>query len=237
MTDALKVKEKEIVVPGEVLASGMGYLPGFGTYREGDELKAAKLGLVHLDRKVIKIVPLSGRYFPKRGDTIIGKVFDILMTGWRLETNSAFSGLLPLKESGTGYVPKGSDLSQYFGVGDYIVVQITQVTSQMLIDLSARGPGLRKLKGGRIIKVNPTKVPRIIGKQGSMVSMIKNSTGCRVIVGQNGVVWIDGEPKNEFIAVEAIRMIEEKSYQAGLTDQVKAFLEKKTKKNITVKGA
>jgi exosome complex RNA-binding protein Rrp4 len=89
MTDTLKVKEKEVVVPGEVIAAGMGYLPGFGTYREGDEIKAAKLGLIHLDSKVVKIVPLSGRYFPRIGDVIIGKVFDLLMTGWRVDTNSS----------------------------------------------------------------------------------------------------------------------------------------------------
>ena len=237
MTDELKVKEKDVVVPGEVLATGMGFLPGFGTYRDEEELKAAKLGLVHIDRKVVKIVPLSGRYFPKRGDTIIGKVFDILMTGWRLETNSAFSGVLPLKESGTGYVPKGADLSQYYDVGDYIVVKVTQVTSQMLVDLSARGPGLKKLKGGRVIEVNPNKVPRIIGKQGSMVTMIKNATGCRITVGQNGLIWIDGDPQNEIIAVEAVRMIEGNSHLAGLTDKVKEFLEKKTKKKVEVNNA
>jgi exosome complex component RRP4 len=105
----------------------------------------------------------------------------------------------------------------------------------MLVDLSARGPGLKKLQGGRIINVNPNKVPRIIGKQGSMVSMIKDATGCRIVVGQNGVVWIDGLPEGELIAVEAIAMIEEKSHLTGLTDKVKAFLEKKTKKKIEIK--
>jgi exosome complex component RRP4 len=235
MTDTLKVKEKEVVVPGEVIAAGMGYLPGFGTYREGDEIKAAKLGLIHLDSKVVKIVPLSGRYFPRIGDVIIGKVFDLLMTGWRVDTNSAFQAVLPLRDSGTGYIPRGADLSQYYGVGDYVVAKVSNVTSQMLVDLSARGPGLKKLQGGRIINVNPNKVPRIIGKQGSMVSMIKDATGCRIVVGQNGVVWIDGLPEGELIAVEAIAMIEEKSHLTGLTDKVKAFLEKKTKKKIEIK--
>ena len=36
---------------------------------------------------------------------------------------------------------------------------------------------------------------------------------------------------------EAIKMIEENSHLAGLTDQVKAFLEKKTKKKVAVKSA
>ncbi len=36
----LLVKEKEIVVPGETLAEGMDYLPGSGTYREGEKILA-----------------------------------------------------------------------------------------------------------------------------------------------------------------------------------------------------
>jgi len=33
------------------------------------------------------------------------------------------------------------------------------------VDLSLRSRGLGKLEGGRIIKINPNKVPRVIGKR------------------------------------------------------------------------
>jgi len=81
-------------------------------------------------------------------------------------------------------------LTKYFDIGDYVMAKIINVTSQKLVDVTMKGPGLRKLKGGRIIQVNPYKVPRIIGKAGSMVTMIKDATGCRILVGQNGLVWI-----------------------------------------------
>ena len=94
----LLVKDKDIVVPGEVLVTGMGYLPGQGTYRDDNQIVANRLGLLTIDGKVLKTVPLSGRYMPKRNDVIIGKVIDILMSGWRLETNSPYSAVLPLKD-------------------------------------------------------------------------------------------------------------------------------------------
>lgn len=232
MGDELKIKDKDIVVPGEKLASGMGYLPSRGTYREGEDLVAERLGIVNVDGKVIKIIPLSGTYKPKAGDVIVGKVVDVLFSGWRIGTNTAYPAMLSMKDATSEYISKGADLTKYLDIGEHIVTKITSVTSQNLIDLTMRGPGLRKLKGGRVIDVNCHKVPRIIGKQGSMISMVKNATGCRIIVGQNGLIWIDGEPEKEIIAVETIKKIEEESHMSGLTDRIKEHLEKITGQEI-----
>jgi len=232
----LLTKDKEIAVPGENLAEGMDYLPGQGTYREGDKIISSILGLVSIDGRAIKLIPLSGAYMPKRGDTIIGKIEDVLMTGWRLETGSAYSAVMNMKDATSEFIPRGSDLKKFFDFGEYIVCKITNVTSQKLVDITMRGPGLRKLKGGRIIKVNTYKVPRVIGKKGSMISMVKQATGCNIIVGQNGLIWLLGEdPKMELLAVETIKMIEEKSHISGLTDKIKAHLEKTTGKKIELR--
>jgi exosome complex component RRP4 len=202
----IKVSDKEVVVPGEVLAVGMDYLPSYGTHREGDKILASRLGLVNIEGKVIKLVPLSGVYLPKRGDTIIGQVVEILLSGWRVSTNSAYPAVLNMKDATSEFIPRGADLTKYIAIGDYVMVKIFNVTSQNLVDITMKGPGLRKLKDGRILNVNSHKVPRIIGKQGSMVSMIKDYTNCQILVGQNGIVWIHGtDPAKEMLAVETIK--------------------------------
>lgn len=221
----LYVNDRDVVVPGELLASGMDFLPSVGTYRSGEHIRAANVGLIRVDRKVLKLIPLSGRYLPKEGDTIIAKVIDILMSGWRVDTNSPYSAVLQLKDASSNYIEKGADLTKYFALGDYIAAKVTNVTSQKLVDITMRAPGTRKVSGGRIIEVNTNKVPRIIGKQGSMVSMLKEATGCRVIVGQNGIVWLEGEPEMENLVVEAIRKIEKEGHISGLTEKMKAFLD------------
>ena len=218
------------MVPGEILAEGMDHLPGEGTYRDGENIVAGRLGLVMVDGRAIKLISLSGRYIPKTHDTIIGKVEDITFSGWRIDTNSAYSAMLSMKDATSDYIARGADLTKYYDLGDYVVCEVVNVTSQKLIDVSMKGPGLKKLDGGRIIKVNPNKVPRIIGKQGSMVSMIKDATGCRIVVGQNGLVWIDGDPKGELTVVKTIQKIEEESHTTGLTDRIKEFLENETGK-------
>ncbi len=234
MTEELKVKDKEIVVPGEIVASGMGYLPSRGSYREGDNIIASRLGMVNVDGKVIRIIPMSGRYQPRPGDVIIGKVVDVLFSGWRLDTNTAYLAMLSMKDATSEYIAKGADLTKYYDVEDYVVAKIVNVTSQNLIDLTMRGPGLKKLIGGRAIQVSPHKVPRIIGKQGSMISMVKRATDCRIVVGQNGIVWLDGDPKNEIIAVSTIRKIEEEAHVSGLTGRIRTYLEKQTGKKVEV---
>jgi exosome complex component RRP4 len=226
----LLLKNKEGAVPGEVIAEGMDYLPGFGTYREKEKIIANRIGLLFVDGKVVKTIPLEGRYLPKVNDVIICRVFDVLMSGWRLDINSAYSAVLMLQEASFKYIQKGADLTKFFSLDEYVVAKIIRVSSQNLVDLTMKGPGLRKLDGGQIIKVGTYKVPRIIGKKGSMISLIKDATGCRVIVGQNGYVWIQGDPEKELLAIQTIKKIEEESHKSGLTDEIKKYLDKKVKK-------
>ncbi|MCF7872268.1 exosome complex protein Rrp4 [Candidatus Woesearchaeota archaeon] len=228
----LITKDKEVVVPGQIIAKGMDFLPSTGTYRKGEDVIANRLGMLSVEGKVLKTVQISGRYIPQTGDTIIGKVEDILMSGWRFDINSPYSAVLPLKDASFDYIAKGADLTKYFRLEDYAVAKITNVTSQNLVDITAKGPGLKRLRGGRIIKVSPHKVPRIIGKKGSMVSMIKNVTDCKIIVGQNGLVWLEGQPEMETITVQAIKKIQDEAHIPGLTDRIKKFLEEKTGKKI-----
>ncbi|MBW3012051.1 exosome complex protein Rrp4 [Candidatus Woesearchaeota archaeon] len=220
----LVVEDKAIVAPGEVLAQGMDYLPGDNAFRENDKVISIRLGLVNVDGRAIKVIPLAGTYLPKRGDQIICRVDDISYSGWRVDTNTAYSAMLSMKDASSRYIERGADLSRIYGIGDYIIAEVTNVTSQNLIDISMKGPRLKKLIGGRIIQVSSCKVPRLIGRKGSMVSMIKDATGCEIIVGQNGLVWIKGEPENELLAVETIRLVEKKSHKSGLTEEVEKFL-------------
>ncbi|MBI4451507.1 RNA-binding protein [Candidatus Woesearchaeota archaeon] len=232
MEETLAIQDKDIAVPGEVLAHGMGFLPSAGTYRKDEDIVCSRLGLVSVEGKVIRITPLSGVYTPKIGDKIIGKVIDVLLSGWRIDTRSPYSAVLSTKDATSEFIGRGVDLRQYFNMDDWLCTKIVNVTSQKLVDVTMRGPGLRKLVGGRVITANPYKVPRIVGKDGSMSDLIKAATGCQLVVGQNGCIWLDGQPEMEVLAVDAIRMIEEEAHLPGLTDRVKALLEQRTGKQI-----
>jgi len=225
-TSELIAKDKQIAVPGETLATGMEFLPSNGTYRVNEKILANKLGVLNVDGKVLKIIAVSGRYFPRKGDVIIGKVVDLNFNGWRVNINCAYEAMLSVKDATSDFIRRGENLTKFFDINDYMVTQIVNVTSQNLVDLTLKGPGLKKLYGGRILEVNTHKVPRIIGKQGSMVSMIKEATGCKITVGQNGFIWISGSPDGEILATNVIKKIESESHQSGLTDKIKEYLDK-----------
>lgn len=218
------VQDHSIAIPGEELAEGMDYLPGDNTYRENEKIYSKVLGLVSLSGRVIKVTPLTGPYVLKADDKIIGKVIDITMSGWRIDTETAYSALLNVKDASTRFIKREEDLSRILGIGDYVVVRIIKVTSQNLIDVTMKEPGLHKISGGRIIKINCQKVPRVIGKQASMITLIKEYTGCEITIGQNGLVWIKGSTEGEHLAEKAIKLISDKSHLKGLTDRVEAFL-------------
>lgn len=232
MTAKLHTQDRAIVVPGEVLATGLEYLPSKGTYRKDDEIRANGIGLVQIDGKVIKTIPLAGRYLPKKGDTIVGRISDVLMSGWRVDLHTMTDAVLGLKEATNEYIKRGEDLTRYFALDDWVSAKVIQVTSQNLVDVSVRGPGLQKLEGGTIITVDSQKVPRIIGARGSMVRMLKKGTGCDIMVGQNGVIWINGAPANEVLAIQAIRLIEKNSHLPGLTEEIKDLLEEVTGQEV-----
>ena len=227
------VKEREIVVPGQELADGMDYLPSEGAFREGDKIISSKLGLFNLDGRLIKVIPLGGKYIPKKNDTVIGRVTDVGFSGWRVDFGWAFNMNVSLKEGSRDFIPNDADLSQYYAPGDLVVAKIIKVMSSKIIDASLKMPGCRKLGTGRLIEVESSRVPRIIGKQGSMISMIKDATGCNVVVGQNGLVWIAGtDPENERKAEETIRKIENEAHSEGLTDKISAYLNVKPREII-----
>ena len=73
--------------------------------------------------------------------------------------------------------------------------------------------------------MEPTKVPRLIGRKGSMINMIKAETRCKIVIGQNGRIWISCEkPEIEDIIEMIIRRIEREAHTAGLTDRIREFL-------------
>src|SRR3989338_7834154 len=116
----LLAKDKEIVVPGEELAEGLDFLPGMGTYRDGEKIVCAKLGLLHIDGRALKVIALSGQYSPKKGDTIIGKVIDVAFSGWRVDTNSAYPAMLSMRDGVSEFVNRGADLTKYYDIGDWV---------------------------------------------------------------------------------------------------------------------
>ncbi len=215
---------RKLVVPGEIIEEGMELLPGPGTYRQGKYIRSLLLGLAEKRGRLIRVIPLSGRYIPKAGDDVIGIVEEVKFSNWVVDINSPYKAIMLLSDALDQYVDLGKEsLTKYFNVGDTIICRIKNVDDNMNVFVTVKGPGLRKLREGRIIEVDPVKIPRIIGKQASMIKMIKEYTKSRIFVGQNGRIWINGG--NEDLAIKVIKIIEREAHISGLTDRIRQILE------------
>ena len=216
--------DRKIVIPGEIIFEGDDYLPGEGTEKREGNIVALKFGLAEETKKLVRVIPLSGVYQPRRGNVVIGKVENITFNGWVINIDTAESAFLSLMEV-PRYVNK-DDLKEVMDMEDMVVAKIYSINKRG-IDLTLKLKGLGKLEGGMIIKINPNKVPRVIGKEGSMINLIKENTKCDITVGQNGVIWISGETTEaELFAKKAIEFIIENFFMEGLTQEMEKWFAK-----------
>ncbi|ADP77622.1 ribosomal RNA-processing protein RRP4 [Methanothermus fervidus DSM 2088] len=216
----LFVKERDIVVPGEKLA-GNDYIAGRGTFIEEDKIYSSVVGLVSIKGKRIEVIPLQGKYIPKKNDSVIGKVVDVKFARWIVDIRSPYSAILPVSE----VIDKGKkNLEEIFGIGDTLFLKIIEVDEVKKVKLGLHEGGPIKLEGGTLAYITPSKVPRVIGRKGSMIKMLKKLTNCEILLGQNGVIWVKGDKKMEEIVKRALEMIDREAHTSGLTDRVKEFI-------------
>ncbi len=215
---------REIVVPGEVL-DGTGMKPGDFAYFSKGKVRASVMGVRNVYQNTVGVIPLRGCYMPTSGDTVIGIITDIGPSNWLVDIGAPYPA--PLHVSEVPWKVEFGDTSRFIGIGDAVLLKVLSVDESKKIQVTMKDSGLRKLEGGRLVKVSHTKVSRIIGKSGSMISMLKEMTDCRITVGQNGMVWVDGEEEEADVACQAIRMIEELAQASNLADRIKDFIESK----------
>ncbi len=205
-----KPMSKEIVVPGELLTEENKQI-GVHTFGRDGKIFADCLGIKNESDDRISVVPLRGKYLPVENDVVIGVVKNEKFAGYDIEINSFYSSFVSNK-----------DMREPLKVGSVISAKIVKVNEMNEADLGM----VRPLNEGEVVSVTPVKVPRIIGKNASMLNAVKNGTGSSIMVGRNGLVWINGG--NAQVAAETILRIEEYSHAENLTHDIQCFLAAKT---------
>ena len=110
--------------------------------------------------------------------------------------------------------------------GDFIEASVKELDKTGTVILSRP----RTLRGGKIIKIKPSKINRLLGKNNTMINQISSGTGTKIVAGLNGMIWLnDG---NIDLAVEAIEKVCNEAHIPGLTERIGKLVNKNnTKKN------
>lgn len=218
-------RTREIVVPGEVLADASDYRAGENAYELDGKIRASVMGTKTFTDSAVGVTVMGGFYMPVTGDTVIGIINDVGPSNWMLDINAPYPA--PLHVSEVPWKVEFGDTSRFLTVGDVVLLKVLMVDESKKIQVTMNDAGLRKIEGGMLVEISHTKVSRVIGKSGSMIQMLKNLSDCRITVGQNGRIWIDGEGENAEAVADAIKLIEAEAQSHNLTERVKAFLESK----------
>jgi len=222
--------KRTIVLPSSYIGEGEIKKQSFSMYEINSKIYSGVLGLLEIDQnKKFNVIPLRGKYYPKVGDKIIGIINRYQITSWSVDINSFTEGILPISniKKTTKYT---FDLSRILEIGDTIFAEIVNFDRVTPPILAMNKKGLGKIETGYIFTITPVKVPRLIGKRRSMISMLEEKLNAEIIVGSNGRVVIKTDDfKVVSIFKEVLQKIELESYTSGLTDRIKNLIEEKLK--------
>ena len=218
--------KRKYVIPGDVITTGP-FRPEQNVILDGDKIIATMVGISEIYDDSVKVLPLAGKYIPKIDDLVIAKVNSHTSLSWELDINSCYVGFLPAQDVfGRDFSAHADELTSKLKTGDLVAARIANFdrTRDPLVTIADRDLG--KIDSGVLVPISPSKVPRLIGKKGSMIQMIEMATDAAVTIGQNGWVVVSCEtPEGLLKAKKAIEMVNEKAHVANLTEQVKEMLE------------
>ena len=213
---------RKLVLPGDLMETKS--KPGRGIFRKDGRVHASIVGHSSDKSGYINVNGIKGRYNPKTGDKIVAVCAETGPSIWRMDIGASFNSTLHHSESGWK-VPFG-DTARFLSIGDAVWAEIFMVDAAGSHQISLKKDDCRKLYSGTIVKINPRNVPRVIGKQGSMITTIREKTQTRIQIGQNGYIWIDGKGDDISLAQKAVEMINEEATSKGLTKKIEKLLEK-----------
>jgi len=217
--------KRRYVIPGDVIVTGP-LRPEQNVYQDGDRIISTCVGISEIFENTVRVIPLTGMYMPKTNDLVIGKVIGTSPLSWEFDINSCFIGFLPAQDVfGRDYSPTKDELKKRLDVGDLVAARIANFDRSRDPLLTVQDRDLGKIESGELIEIAPSKVPRLIGKRGSMIQTIEMATKAMITIGQNGWVVVSCEdPEGLLKAIEAIKMVDALAHTPNLTERVKSML-------------
>lgn len=215
-------EERQLVLPGDAVGDKRS-IPGPGTKKVGDRVVATSAGLLQMMGEKVSVLPINGAYDPRPGDQVVGVVKEANTGNWIVDIKAPW--LAPLHVSEVPWRVDFGETTSYLKEGDAILCKVLFVDEQKKVQVTLKDRNLMKLEGGELVEVSPVKVARVIGKNGSMLNLIKGYVECWLHVGQNGRIWLNGDPNEVLAAKRVIQTIADEAHLPGLTERVTALLE------------
>ena len=219
-------EKRRHVIPGDVVTTGP-YRAEQNTVLDGRLIVSTAVGVTEISDGAARVIPLTGKYMPRIDDMVVGKVTTHTSLAWELDINSCYVGFLPASDVfGRDFSARSDELNTRLKKGDMVAARIANSDRSRDPLLTIVDRDLGKIDSGEMVEISASKIPRLIGKRGTMIQMIEAQTDSMITVGQNGWVVVACEDPNGLIrAKKAIRMVDRLAHVHSLTDKVRNMLE------------
>jgi len=143
--------------------------------------------------KIIEVIPINGKYLPKIGDFVIGKIKEVMPNMWIIDINSPFSATLLLKDAFNERIDvEKVDLSKFYDINDIIFGKITNITRNKTVRISLKSSPQKKLKNGLIIEINNILNHWLIQNKEKILERLKKKE-IEIVIGKNRLIWVKGK--------------------------------------------
>ena len=219
------MSQNKFVIPGDVIIAD-DCRPGQNVILEGNKVMSTAIGFSEIKDDLITVNALTGFYTPRIDDLVIGKIVSHNALSWEVHINSYYPGILLASDIfGKDYSPSRDDLSLKLNTGDIVLARIANVGSRDPL-ITIIGENLGKIDSGELIKISPTKIPRLIGKHSSRIQTIEASTNATITVGQNGLIILKCDDSTGLKkAIATIKMIGITHSNANLEEKIQNILD------------
>ena len=216
------MSQDQFVIPGDIIIADDCRL-GQNVILDGNRVMSTAIGFSEIKDNLVNVTPLTGLYTPKTDDLVIGKIISHNALSWQVDINSYYSGILTAFDIfGKDYSPSRDDLSLKLKIGDIVLARIANVNSRDPL-ITIIGENLGKIDSGELIKISPTKIPRLTG---SMIQTIEASTNATITVGQNGLIILKCDDSAGLKkAIATIKMIGMTHNNANHEEKIQKFLD------------
>lgn len=185
-------EEVHLVNPGETVTTDQQFMRGHGTYTDGEGTVISSVaGAVERVNKLLSVRPLKTRYTGEIGDIVVGRITEVAMKRWKVDTNARQDANLLLSSvSLPGGVQRRKNESDelqmrhYFAEGDVLVAEVQAFYGDGTMGLHTRGFKFCKLRNGSFVSVPPVLVQRCKSQFHTL------PCGVDVILGLNGYIWV-----------------------------------------------
>jgi exosome complex component RRP4 len=119
---------------------------------------------------------------------------------------------------------------QHMGIGDVVLARVQEVDECHNVVLTMKGVGLRRLNQGTVVSVPINHIDRLRGEGNATVQRLRDAADCRIIIGENGRVWIDGDAEGTAWARQAVALAQTSGHKTTFEAELTALEQNAPKK-------